>query len=150
MTRRGRPPPGPPATPALAFAARLNICRTTSRHGANMARSTTGKPGYPPLPADHPLFKRGFVIGMTRSVDFSTSGTPPAAAPSASQGLSLEEEQNAVKEGEDSVGKARRAEKTRRLCTALLKNPRKPGTMMGQKDGFDPTCQIRAKHFCGF
>jgi hypothetical protein len=36
-----------------------------------MAQSTTGKQSpwdrIPDLPADHPLFKRGFVIGMRRS-----------------------------------------------------------------------------------
>jgi hypothetical protein len=37
---------------------------------------------FPPLPADHPLFKRGFVIGMKRLGDFSTSGeTPPPPSP---------------------------------------------------------------------
>ena len=51
-----------------------------------MAQSTTGRRTrpvdlFPPTPADHPIFKRGFVIGTTRSADFSTSGAPPPAAP---------------------------------------------------------------------
>jgi hypothetical protein len=45
-----------------------------------MARSTRGKPNpwdsIPQMPADHPLFKRGFVIGIKRLADFSTSGEP--------------------------------------------------------------------------
>ena len=44
-------------------------------------RGTTGRRTrpvdlFPPLRADHPLFKRGFVIGMQRS-----GATPPAPAP---------------------------------------------------------------------
>ena len=52
--------------------------------------NTTGKRTrpvdlFPPLPADHPLFKRGFVIGMQRSGNSLTSGAtpPPAPKPSA-------------------------------------------------------------------
>jgi hypothetical protein len=40
----------------------------------------TGKPSVwdriPPLPADHPLFKRGYVIGMRRAVDFAKAELP--------------------------------------------------------------------------
>ena len=65
-------------------------CRSSrswrSKLAANMAQSTTGRRTrvvdlFPPAPADHPIFKRGFVIGTTRSADFSTSGAPPPAAP---------------------------------------------------------------------
>jgi hypothetical protein len=52
-----------------------------------MARSTTGEeiPPYktsPRLPADHPLFRRGFVIGMKRAADFRPSrGELPSPMP---------------------------------------------------------------------
>ena len=45
-----------------------------------MARSITGKPNpwdrIPDLPADHPLFKRGFVIGMRRAANLPTTDEP--------------------------------------------------------------------------
>ena len=50
-----------------------------------MAQSTTGKRNpwdqIPDLPADHPLFKRGYVIGMRRSGSSSTPGATPNAPP---------------------------------------------------------------------
>ena len=62
-----------------------------------MARSTTGslierEKSLPRLPADHPLFKRGFVVGMQRSGSYSTTGqTPkpgsPPPAPETEEGL---------------------------------------------------------------
>jgi hypothetical protein len=57
-----------------------------------MARSTTGslierEKSLPTLPADHPLFSRGFMIGMQRSGSSSTPGQTqkPASPPPAQE-----------------------------------------------------------------
>jgi hypothetical protein len=47
-----------------------------------MAQSTTGKRTrvvdlFPPLPADDPIFKRGFVIGMRKAAPAPPKPQPP-------------------------------------------------------------------------
>ena len=87
----------------------------------------TGKPTrvvdlFPPAPADHPIFKRGFVIGTTRSADFSRTGaTPPSGPePSAKPAVPSQEEpmEKLAEEAKAFLERKRRQQRSNKLKAA--------------------------------
>ena len=92
-----------------------------------MAQSTTGRRTrvvdlFPPAPADHPLFKRGFVIGMQRSGNSSTTGaTPPSGPkPSAKPAVPSQEEpmEKLAEEAKAFLERKRRQQRSNKLKAA--------------------------------
>jgi len=99
-----------PPTPATESTPGVRRSKDSDRSaGENTAMSTTGPKmrkgagsSIPQAPPDHPIYKRGFAIGMTRWIPPSKS-TPGTTSPSSSEPLTPSSDQNLPDDGTDST-----------------------------------------------